>query len=276
MLAETLMRSSRHCGQSGEEEHEVKSGPQSPVSRRCSSGGVSGGKPGTQISVATPNNSGAELKSTSSASTIEVERPGTPEVKPSAEELLSAIHNLSTPGQNKTQLPIVINGETALGDGVPAFALHEKGLFYVPLTLDKSVVASYTNKYEAMSAPPLYPVTISVCFLLGPEKLGKVETAHKLELGNGDCEKAADLSQISHPIPLPLISASSASLLKSNRRGYHRDASNFLANRFCHQRQVPSKESNHHGRASGNFIILKCPYILGCSINCLLLYCLEF
>jgi len=50
--------------------------------------------------------------------------------------------------------------------GVPAFALHENGPFYIPLTLDKSVVTPFLSAIDPTADPPLHPVTISVCFLL--------------------------------------------------------------------------------------------------------------
>jgi hypothetical protein len=60
---------------------------------------------------------------------------------------------------------------TGTPGGVPAFALHHNGLFYIPLTLHKSVVSPYVAAAELnnLRNPPLHPVTISVCFLLNPK-----------------------------------------------------------------------------------------------------------
>lgn len=47
--------------------------------------------------------------------------------------------------------------------GVPVFALHTKGAFYIPLTIDNEMLAPYMNAFSEHSQM-LHPVTISVNF----------------------------------------------------------------------------------------------------------------
>jgi len=87
--------------------------------------------------------------------------------------------------------------------GVPAFALHENGPFYIPLTLDKSVVTPFLNAMEPTADPPVHPVTISVCFLLSnPPGESKSSTR--------------SIPPISIPIPMNV-----ASPLKTFPPGFH-------------------------------------------------------
>lgn len=269
-MDEPVSKSCRNGGHSGGEELESKLSQPSPC-RRASSGervAHSDEKAGPQISAVgasssslektafssdAPNSSGVDSKNSS----LDLENS---EVKPTPEELLTAIHNLSSPSHNP-QLPAIVGGEPGSpdGKGVPAFVLHEKGLFYVPLTIDKTIVANYVNKHESANAPPLYPVTISVCFVLGPDKKGKLETLHASDSTTADCDKATDFSQsICNPIPLPILPGASTSVMKYNSRRGYRDSSNFIPNRFCHPKQQSShKESHHHSRGLGNVLTLQ-------------------
>jgi hypothetical protein len=47
--------------------------------------------------------------------------------------------------------------------GVPVFALHSKGSFYIPLTIDNEMLAPYMNSFNEHNQI-LHPVTISVNF----------------------------------------------------------------------------------------------------------------
>lgn len=179
------------------------------------------------------------------------------EVKPSPEELLSAIQNLSNPNVPlvKNQSPFAtVEGDSLLSDGkgVPAFALHEKGLFYVPLTIDKSIVSSYASRIDTGSSPPLYPVTISVCFLLNADKNDKFEDTNDSDVAVPLSDKTIpDFCQpsLSSPILLPLLPSGnigSPSLVKSSRRG-NREPNSYPVSRFSHPKQM-GKESTHHNR----------------------------
>lgn len=241
---------SKSCHHSGGDELENKLSQGSPH-RRASSGeriAHTDEKAGTQISAI--GTSSASLENTDAPNDIKTSTDlENSEVKPTPEELLTAIHNLSSPSHNP-QLPAIVGGDgaTADGKGVPAFVLHEKGLFYVPLTIDKTVVSKYVNKHESANAPPLYPVTISVCFVLGPDKKGKLETLHDSDATTADCDKATDFSQsICNPIPLPILPGASTSVMKYNSRRGYRDSNSFIPNRFSHQKlQSSHKESHHH------------------------------
>ncbi|CAL8089612.1 unnamed protein product [Orchesella dallaii] len=186
-----------------------------------------------------------ELKSSIASSSSSAVAKHTPhvshdvtEVKPSTDELLlSAVSALQNANCAKAQLPVISSGDISIseGKGVPAFVLHEKGLFYVPLTIDKSLVSQY-SKADLSTAPPLYPVTISVCFVLSPDKKPKLESIPELAIGLSTPDKPTDYSQLSQPIPhapLSIISGSSGSSMKSNRR-VHRESNNFIMNRYGH------------------------------------------
>jgi len=58
--------------------------------------------------------------------------------------------------------------------GVPVFALHSKGSFYIPLTIDNEMLAPYMNAFNEHNQI-LHPVTISVNFC-------RVTTASPLSL----------------------------------------------------------------------------------------------
>lgn len=70
------------------------------------------------------------------------------------------------PPQPSSGLPVKYN---SLPD-VPIFALHSKGSYYVPLTVDRDTLAPYLNEISVDSHPinlsqvVLHPVTISVNF----------------------------------------------------------------------------------------------------------------
>jgi hypothetical protein len=48
--------------------------------------------------------------------------------------------------------------------GVPVFALHSKGSYYVPLTIDNDILAPYMGGFSDNHSQVLHPVTISVNF----------------------------------------------------------------------------------------------------------------
>jgi len=51
-----------------------------------------------------------------------------------------------------------------LGQSLPIFALNAKGSYYIPLSIDSSVIAPFINLFSEDYAGPLHPVTISVNF----------------------------------------------------------------------------------------------------------------
>ncbi|CAG7821393.1 unnamed protein product, partial [Allacma fusca] len=113
---------------------------------------------------------------------------------------------------------LAVNG----GKTVPAFALHDKGLYYVPLTLDKSLVAPIFAASENNTQPPLHPVTISVCFLIAPD--GKPVT--------GDVPMVPP-PPISAPIPLRSASPIPSIPQPPGHAENTRDTHNFIMNRFA-------------------------------------------
>ncbi|XP_035716428.1 transcription factor cwo isoform X3 [Folsomia candida] len=64
-----------------------------------------------------------------------------------------------------TAEPGLLGESENCGGRVPAFALHEKGLYYIPLMIDKAMLSPYLD-HAPIPPPPLHPVTINVCFLL--------------------------------------------------------------------------------------------------------------
>lgn len=84
--------------------------------------------------------------------------------------------------------------------GVPAFALHETGLFYVPLTIDKEIASQKIGMNFSNSPPPCHPITISVCFFMNPKGTPQVHQS-EFELPNRSQQEALNLSKVS-----PLIS----------------------------------------------------------------------
>ena len=50
---------------------------------------------------------------------------------------------------------------------IPIFALNSKGSYYVPMSVDVSVIHPYMNLYKEETCPVLHPVTISVNFQAG-------------------------------------------------------------------------------------------------------------
>jgi len=50
------------------------------------------------------------------------------------------------------------------GQALPIFALNNKGSYYIPLSIDSSVIAPFLNLFSEDYAGPLHPVTISVNF----------------------------------------------------------------------------------------------------------------
>ena len=47
---------------------------------------------------------------------------------------------------------------------VPIFALNSRGSYYVPMTVDLSVISPFMSLYREENCPILHPVTISVNF----------------------------------------------------------------------------------------------------------------
>lgn len=264
---EDAMKVSHHGNQSAGEETESKPLPQSPMNqRRLSGGAICTGGP--QISVigtapedrnvfssAAPNSPTMDInKSCGTSVALDMDNSTSHdvnEVKPCPEDLAAAMQNLNGPSKHKIPLPIFITGEEATpGKGIPAFALHEKGRFYIPVTLDKSLAGPYMNKFDTCvaAAPPLYPVTISVCFVVGTDKKGKCETTTDAEVSTVEGEKAADFSPpTNNHVPLPLVTSSGSNLLKPNRRTYREN--HYVSSRFGHQRSAPSSKDSNMGNS---------------------------
>lgn len=71
---------------------------------------------------------------------------------------------LSRPGEH-TQAGGLSNPRNNMASGgVPIFALNAKGSFYVPMSLDLSVISPYLSLLSEESCAVLHPVTISVNF----------------------------------------------------------------------------------------------------------------
>lgn len=68
----------------------------------------------------------------------------------------------------KYQQPSSPSPPLSITAGVPIFALHSKGSFYIPLTLDYHLLAPFLAEFHNidtnMSTVVLHPVTISVNF----------------------------------------------------------------------------------------------------------------
>ena len=205
------------------------------------------------------------------------------EQKPTVEELL--MPPTRTNNTSFTPLPITV-ANMAMGScgslkeakalavcgptEVPAFALHDKGLFYIPLTIDKSIVAPFIKSIEPNTQPPLHPVTISVCFLLSPndekkivvapttKQLGATSTSSlPIHHAAATSPSIFDPSDVHHPPPVEIV----------------REPNNFIMNRFA-QSQVPmifgspaptTKEPSNYGPCKAETITpaLRYPFSLG-------------
>lgn len=79
----------------------------------------------------------------------------------------SETSSLSSPPPNKYQQPLSPSPPPSL-PGIPIFALHSKGSFYIPLTIDHHILAPFFSEINNMdtnlSSIVLHPVTISVNF----------------------------------------------------------------------------------------------------------------
>ncbi|XP_076357316.1 uncharacterized protein LOC143250528 [Tachypleus tridentatus] len=71
-------------------------------------------------------------------------------------------HIIHSP-QKDIPLPYSNNRPPMQASGVPIFALHPKGTFYIPLTLDIGLLSPFLNNL-GNSVPVLHPVNISVSF----------------------------------------------------------------------------------------------------------------
>ncbi|UYV69767.1 hypothetical protein LAZ67_7000662 [Cordylochernes scorpioides] len=114
----------------------------------------------------------------------------------------STPENLSTPSSSPQQIvPIT---------AVPIFALHPKGTYYIPLTIDMALLNPYLHGYED-PFPILHPVNISVNFTLGrPVKVldrsnvGGIWPGHAFSIEKLGCvfvDRNAPPHQQPHPYP---------------------------------------------------------------------------
>jgi len=133
------------------------------------------------------------------------------------------------------------------GTGVPAFALHETGLFYVPLTLDRDFVTPFSLPLDsAHSNPPLHPITISVCFLFGPKDAGTgigVRQAHPglkfSDLSQNQSNGGGTALNLSKPSPSPSFFP-----YVPGGSGYNGHGNPFM-NHFTHQAHSPYPAESH-------------------------------
>jgi hypothetical protein len=171
------------------------------------------------------------------------------DIKLSREELLA---KSLIPIIDKCPIPLIL-GDTAGAPaprlaknvGVPAFALHEKGLYYVPLTIDKSILSPYLAKLEPNISPPLHPVTISVCFLLSTAD-SKIQMDPDLKDLSPVLPLSTKLTKVAHeltaaavPVTLPFVAAAPTTIKvpKSSGNINRETANNFVINRFSQSRQ---------------------------------------
>ena len=71
--------------------------------------------------------------------------------------------------QSSSPIPFTHSGRNLsvpkpFGQTLPIFALNAKGSYYIPLSIDSSVIAPFLNLFNDDYVGPLHPVTISVNF----------------------------------------------------------------------------------------------------------------
>ena len=83
---------------------------------------------------------------------------------------------------------------------VPIFALNSKGSFYVPLTLDLSLLTPFLPLLTEEEAGPFHPVTISVNFRTSAEAAPPREEEREWRRGHGVIQQASVIKQWREPV----------------------------------------------------------------------------
>ena len=83
---------------------------------------------------------------------------------------------------------------------VPIFALNSKGSFYVPLTLDLSLLTPFLPLLTEEEAGPFHPVTISVNFRTSAEAAPPREEEREWRRGHGVIQQASVIKHWREPV----------------------------------------------------------------------------
>lgn len=115
-------------------------------------------------------NSNSHFNGSTTSSGYSTERPSSPmpkamkcELQPGPQSPGSPVPYLQMP-QNYSEAMRSQSPKQMVRTLVPVFALHPKGSFYIPLTLDMTLLAPYFADSEESSLSMLHPVSISVNF----------------------------------------------------------------------------------------------------------------
>ena len=101
--------------------------------------------------------------------------------------------------KEEEKLPSLIPKEANNDEpSVPIFALNQKGSFYVPLTVDYSIVAPAMDDMEVTS-PAIHPVSIQVNFTPKPTPSTMSNKNNSNEVRNKTCSQANNYSQEGQP-----------------------------------------------------------------------------